>query len=117
VVSLSVFEEVEEVQHLCSRAEMDGSASLPQRQSCDPNRNESVLTKGKAKLRMPGDLEEKLTVAACVKQPTIGRPAKREPAEDEWPCMEGQVLGMVVTLVADELDRFELLDAALRDSD
>jgi hypothetical protein len=56
VVSLSVLEEAEEVQHLGGSAEADGPAPLPESESGDPNRNETVLTKGKAKLRMRGCL-------------------------------------------------------------
>jgi hypothetical protein len=63
---------VEEIQHLGRGAETDGPASLAQGQGGHPDGNESILAKGKAELRMAGDLQEKPTVPSCVEQLTFG---------------------------------------------
>ena len=66
---------------------------------------------------MPGDLEEELAVPSCIKQLTLGRPAKWKATKHERPRVEGQVLGSFLPLLSDELDSFELLYAALGNSD
>ena len=98
VVSFSVFEEAEEVEHLGRGAETDAPASLAQRQGGHPDGNETVLAEGQAELRMPRDLEEELAVASRVEQLTFGRPAKWKPTKDEWARVEGQVLGSLLPL-------------------
>lgn len=117
VVSLSVFEEPEEVQHLGRGAETNGPASLAESECGDPYWYETVLAKGKAKFRMPGDLKEELAVSSSVQQLFFGWPAERETAKDKWPGVERQVLAMIVALLSDELDGFELLETALCNSD
>jgi hypothetical protein len=52
VVSFSVLEEAEEIQHLGGRLEADGPASLAQRQGGHPNGNEAVLAKGDGRFIM-----------------------------------------------------------------
>ena len=65
---------------------------------------------------MPGDLEEELAVASSVEQLIFARPAERESTEDERSCVERQVLGSFLPLLADEPNGFELLEAALGDA-
>ena len=115
VVSFSVFEEPEEVEHLGPGAETDAPASLVERQGGHPDGNETVLAKGQAELWMLRDLEEELAVASRVEQLTFGRPAKWKPTKDERPGVEGQVLGSFLPLLSDEPNGFELLEAALSD--
>ena len=69
---LPVLEEAEEIQHLGCGVEADGPTSLAQCQGGHPNGDEPVLAKGKAELRVPGDLEEELAVSSCVEQLTFG---------------------------------------------
>jgi hypothetical protein len=115
VVSFSVFEKAEEVEHLGPGAETDAPALLVERQGGHPDRNQAVLAKGQAELRMPRDLEEELAVASGVEQLTRRRPAKWKPTKDERPGVEGQVLGSFLSLLSDELNGFELLEAVLSD--
>jgi len=56
VVSFSVFEEAEEVEHLGRGAETDAPASLVERQGGHPDGNETVLAKGDGRFIM--DLQE-----------------------------------------------------------
>src|SRR6516225_8244970 len=85
VVSFSVFEEAEEVEHLGPGAETDAPASLAERQRGHPDGNETVLAKGQAELGMPRDLEEELAVASRVDQLTLRRRAKWKPTKHERP--------------------------------
>jgi len=66
---------------------------------------------------MPGDLKEELAVSSTVHQLFFGWPAERETTKDKRPGVERQVLAMSVALLSDELDGFELLEAALCNSD
>ena len=52
VVSFSVFEEVEEVEHLGPGGETDAAASLAQGQGGHPDGNETVLAKGDGRFIM-----------------------------------------------------------------
>ena len=115
VVSFSVFEEAEEVEHLGPGAETDAPASLVERQGGHPDGNETVLAKGQAELWMLRDLEEELAVASRVEQLTLRRPAKWKPTKDERPGVEGQVLDSFLPLLSDEPNGLELLEAALSD--
>jgi hypothetical protein len=116
VVSFSVFEEAEEVEHLGPSAETDAPASLAKSEGGHPDGNETVLAKWETELRMAGDLEEEPAVASGVKQLTFGRPTEGKPTKDEWPGVEGQVLGSFLPLFSDEPNGFELLEAVLSDT-
>jgi hypothetical protein len=52
MVSFSVFEEPEEVEHLGPGAETDAPASLVEHQGGHPDRNETVLAKGDGRFIM-----------------------------------------------------------------
>ncbi len=89
VVSLSVFQESEEVEHFSRSAETDDSAGLAQGQGGHPNGNETVLAEGKPELRMAADLEEEFAVLSGVGELVLRRPAEWKPTKDKGPRMEG----------------------------
>ncbi|HXJ95559.1 MAG TPA: hypothetical protein VMT20_22170 [Terriglobia bacterium] len=66
---------------------------------------------------MPGDLQEEFSILSGVGKLTFRWPPKWKSTEDEWPGVEGQVLGSFLPLVSDEVDSFQLLEAALCNSD
>ena len=66
---------------------------------------------------MSRDFEREAAVTPCVNELAAGRPAQGNAAEDEGPGIETQVLPAELALLADEMDSFELLEAAASDSD
>jgi hypothetical protein len=70
-----------------------------------------------AESRMSRDFKREATVTPCVNELAARRPAQGNAAEDEGPGIETQVLPAELALLADEMDSFELLEAAASDSD
>ena len=91
---------------------MDGTGVLFHRESSDPDGNQTVLAVRQAASGMSGDFERKSAVTPCVNELAARRPAQGNAAEDEGPGIETQVLPAELALLADEMDSFELLEAA-----
>ncbi len=66
---------------------------------------------------MRGDLKDEDAVASRVDELVCWRPAKRKSAEYKWPRMKGNLLLMILPLVADEVNAVEVFKAVLRDAD
>lgn len=67
VISLSVFEEVEEIEDFGGGAESDDAAALAGGHGGHPDGNEPILAVREAVLRMSDDLEEEFSVASDVR--------------------------------------------------
>lgn len=116
-VMWAVFRKAEEIQHLGACIEMDLTCLVPDGQSGNPNRNEPVLAEGQAELRMSGDLQEETAVSACMQKLILWRPTERDAAEHERSSIVGEILLPVVSLLANESNRFEMFETAFRDTD
>jgi hypothetical protein len=57
---------------------------------------------------VPRDLEEELAVLSCVQQLPFGRSANWQTRGHEGPGVEGQILSLLLALLSDKLDSFEL---------
>ena len=64
---------------------------------------------------MASDVEEERSVSSCVEQLTLGWLAEWKAAENERPGIVRHVLGASVSLLAYELDSFELPEPPFRD--
>lgn len=113
----TVFRKAEEIKHLSRGVKMNLAGFLPDGKRCDPDRNQAVLTEGQAELRMADNLKEETTVPAGMESLVSRGSAQWNTTEDERPGMEGEFLLAIVTLLADKLNRFELLHPPLRDSE
>lgn len=113
-VMTAVFGEVKEFKHLSGAAESDHATVLPESERGDPDRDEPILAVGKTKPWMPGDFQEKLSVAAQIPELFARRTAKRDTAEHERPGVVSEILFPGVALLADEADRFEAFEVSLR---
>ncbi|HTS71337.1 MAG TPA: hypothetical protein VMO17_20355 [Terriglobia bacterium] len=65
---------------------------------------------------MTGNVEEKVAIAAGVAKLVMGRATKGNATKDERAGVEGEFLLVFLSLFADELDRFQMLQLALADS-
>jgi len=66
---------------------------------------------------MSRDVEREAAVTVSVNELAATRPAQGNAAEDEGPGIETQVLPAELALLADEMDSFELSEAAASESD
>lgn len=87
---------------------MDDPTFLVHGEGCYPDRDQSVLAEGQAKLRMRRNLEEELSIPPRMGQLAGLWAAVRQAAEDKRPRMEGEFLFALVAPFMDELDSFEL---------
>jgi hypothetical protein len=49
-------------------------------------------------------IEDESAILSCVLQAAVSRPADRQPAQDEWPRIEGKFLATLLALIANQLD-------------
>jgi len=113
----AVLGQAEEFKDLGGRFKVDGTGLLFHREGSDPDGNQAVLAVRQTEPRMSRDFEREAAVTPCVNELAARRPAQGDAAEDEGPGIEAQVLPAELALLADEMDSFELLEAAARDSD
>ena len=113
----AVLGQAKEFKDLGGRLKMDGTGVLFHRESSDPDGNQTVLAVRQAASGMSGDFERKSAVTPCVNELAARRPAQGNAAEDEGPGIETQVLSAELAVLADEMDGFELLEAAASDPD
>ena len=66
---------------------------------------------------MSRDFKREATVTPCVNELAARRPAQGNAAEDEGPGIEAKVLPAELALLANEVNSFELREAAPRHSD
>ena len=95
---------------------MNDAALLFQGQCGQPDWDEAILSIGQAEPRMSSDFKDEDAVVSGVDELVCGRPAKRKSAEHKWPRVKGNLLLMILALLANEMDAIELLEPALRDA-
>jgi hypothetical protein len=113
-ITTTIGGKTEEIEHLEGSFKVDGVTFLLHRESSYPNGNQPVLAEGQAIVGVRRNLQKELSVPSRMGQLTGWRAAERETAEDEGPCMESEFLFAMVALLACNVDRFELPEAALR---
>jgi hypothetical protein len=79
-------------QHLRGAAEPNNPAPLFDRQRGEEYRYQTVLSPRKSVSRMAGDLKQELAVPAFVQELARDRPLHWQPAENERPGSEAEVL-------------------------
>ena len=99
---------MKEVEHLGGAIESNGATLLADRQSRHPDRDQSVLTEGKAKIRMTCDLQKELSVVPGVNELVPRRATEGDAAQNERAGIVGELLVAVVTFFSDNGDRFEM---------
>jgi hypothetical protein len=65
---------------------------------------------------MADDLEEEFSTTPCVRQLSGGRTTEGKTAKDKWPGVEGEFLVASGALLADQANRFDLLESPLSDT-
>ena len=113
----AVFGQMKEVEDLRSRPKPHYAGLLSHRKGSDPDGDQAVLPEGEAEARMGGNLQKEPAVPSSMNQLVGRRPPQGDTAEDEGSGAKTQVLPAELALLADEMDRFELLEAAASDSD
>jgi hypothetical protein len=96
---------------------VDYSALLENGEGGNPNGNETVLAKGKAKARMADDIQSKLAVAPGVSQLVGWGTPQRNTAKDEWSGVVGELLLAVPAFLTHQADGIELFDFAFRETE
>lgn len=114
-VVAAIFGKMEEAQHLDSVSEMYGTALLFHRQCRDPNGNHAILSKWQPEVRMSDDVKKEFAIAPPMYQLGRWRAAEWKPAENERASIERQFLTAARSLLADQANRFDLLESPLRD--
>ena len=108
-VLASILWQVKIVEQLGWALEMNDAALLFDGQSGQPNRDEAILSVRQTEPRMSGDLKNQFSVAPGVDELVWGRPAKRKSAQHKWPRVKGDLLLIILPLLADEVDAIEVL--------
>ena len=104
----------EGVQHLGGAGERDPGALLPGGQSCQKERDETILAPRKSVVGMTGDEQYELAVATFMDQRSGWRALDREAAKHKWAGGEPQVLTGRLAPQADRLDEFPFPESPAR---
>jgi len=115
-ISLAVFEEMEKIEDLGSCLEPDNGTALADGHSGYPDGEEPILAVRQTVLRMADDLKEEFSITPCVGQLMGWRATEGKTAKDKGPGVEGQFLAASGALLADQANRFELLESPLSDT-
>lgn len=107
--------EMKIVEQLRWALEVNHAAPLFQAQGGHPNGDEAVLSVGQAKLWVGRDLKDEGAVVSGIDELVCGRPTQWKSAQNKGPGVVRYLLRATVALLAHELDRFELLEAAFGD--
>jgi hypothetical protein len=111
-VMIAIGWELEEGQHLGGALKLHDAAFLLQGESGDPNGDEPVLAERQSEVRVAGDLKEEATVASSVNPLPSRWPPKWDPAKDKRSRVVSDFLPILISLLADELNGFQLPQAA-----
>ena len=95
---------------------MNDSVFLLNGERRDPDGDQAVLAVREAVARVGGDFQEEAPVVASVGQLFLRRAAKGNPSKHKGPCVVSEFLLTCVSLLANELDDFQLLESALSDA-
>jgi hypothetical protein len=113
----AVLGQAKEFKDLGGRFEVDRTGLLFHREGSNPDGNQAVLAVRQAESGMSRDFEREAAVTSSVNELAAVRPAQGNAAEAEEPGIETQVLPAGLALLADEVDGFELPEAAASDPD
>jgi hypothetical protein len=113
----AVLGQAKEFKDLGGGFKVDRTDVLFHREGSDPDGNQAVLAVRQAEAGMSRDFEREAAVTPCVNELAARRPAQGNAAEDEGPGIEAQVLPAELALLANEVNSFQLREAAARDSD
>ena len=105
----------ENVEHLRGRPETNDLTLLTNCQRCQENRNEAILAKWQAEVRVTGDLECEKTVTPFIDECGTGRAPHGQAAEDKRSGGKPELLVRCVTPVSDQLDALGLAQSPPRD--
>jgi len=94
----------EALQHLSGGPESDCLALLLDSQSCQEDRNESVLPEGHTELGVARYLEDELTVPALIEKLILGKAPDRQTTKNERPRAEAQILAPLLAFYLDYFD-------------
>jgi hypothetical protein len=94
----------EGIQHLRSAIESDPRTLLPYRQGREKDRDEPILPPRQSVARMPGNLQNELSVSALVKKASRCRSFHGQTAKDERPRREPEVLLFGFALFSNRAD-------------
>ena len=107
-IFLAAFMHAERFQHFGRSSKPDGLTLLPNRQGGQIDRHDPILTKRQPVVRVTGDLENELAIAPFVDGFALRWFPDRQPAQDEGPGTESQVLFSVFSVQPNEAGSFGL---------
>jgi hypothetical protein len=107
---------VKKGEHLGGTLESDDSALLFQGKRRNPYGDEPVLAEGQTVVGVAEYLKGKLATVPQMCQLIVQWPAQGQCAQDEWPGVERKFLAAACALLADQADRFYLLESPFRDA-
>ena len=95
---------------------MNDSTLLLDGECGDPDGDQAVLAVREAVARVGGDFQQEAPVVASVGQLFLRRAAKGNPTKHKRPRVVNKFLLACFSLLANELDDFQLLESALSDA-
>ena len=107
--------QAKELKDLGGTPKANGSVLLHDRESCNPDRDQTVLSVGQAESGMGGDFEKEPSVMPGIYELVARRPPQRNAAEHEGSSVVAKVLSAQLALLSYEVDRFDLLEASFGD--
>jgi|SRR5579875_1128686 len=113
----AVLRQPEKFQHLGGASETNGAAFLAEGERCYPNRNQPILAKGQAEIRMSDDVKEEASIPALINKLIFANWTQWNAAQHKWSGVECNFLFAPLALFPDKQDGVELLDSPGRDAD
>jgi hypothetical protein len=107
----------EGVEHLRGGSEADRLAPLPHCHRRQEDRHDPVPAERQTIIRMTGDLQNELSVAALVQELICRQSADRQTTENERPRGKTEVLIALIAFEADEFNSFDFAPLLFGDSD
>jgi hypothetical protein len=117
MVVVAIFWQVEIVKKLRRAFKLHCSISLADRQRRNPNQNQTVLTEWHAESWVSRDIEAEFPISPAVGGLVLGRAPERNSTKDKWASVKSQVLLTLFSLLAHQVNSFELLETSLGDPD
>jgi hypothetical protein len=111
----AVLGQAKELKDLGGAYKANGSVLLHDREGGKPGRDQAILSVGQSESGMGGDFEKEAAVATGVQELVAPRPPQRNAAKHEGPSVVAKLLSRELTLLSNELDGFDLLEASFGD--